>query len=52
MSPLPADPEIYNEYHALIVEHCKRFCRKRPLCQQCPLQKSCRHAHPERRQDP
>ncbi|MDT8421520.1 MAG: endonuclease III domain-containing protein [Desulfuromonadales bacterium] len=52
MSRLPADPEIYNEYHALIVEHCKRFCRKRPLCQQCPLQNSCRHAHPERGQDP
>jgi len=52
MSRLPADPERYNEYHALIVEHCKRFCRKRPLCEQCPLQTNCRYTNPQARQDP
>ena len=32
---------IFNEYHALIVEHAKRFCRKEPLCAGCPLNKIC-----------
>ena len=36
---LPKDLEIYKEYHALIVEHCKRFCRKNPLCDNCPIKK-------------
>ena len=34
---LPRNVDIYNEYHALIVEHAKRFCRKRPHCSGCPL---------------
>jgi len=29
----------YNEYHALIVETGKRFCRARPDCFSCPLQR-------------
>ena len=37
MDALPADRALFNEYHALIVEHCKRHCRKRPLCAGCPL---------------
>ena len=42
MERLPADPDLFNEYHALIVEQCKQLCRKRkPLCANCPLQKSC-----------
>ena len=41
MDALPADSLLFNEYHALIVEHCKRHCRKRPLCGDCPLQGSC-----------
>lgn len=28
MDNLPAEPVLFNEYHALIVEQCKRFCRK------------------------
>ncbi|MCK7515604.1 MAG: endonuclease III domain-containing protein [Desulfobacterales bacterium] len=31
MENLPADVELFNEYHALIVEHCKERCRTRPL---------------------
>ncbi len=27
----------FNEFHALIVEHAKRYCRKRPLCDECQL---------------
>lgn len=33
--------ELYNEYHALIVAHCKTRCRSLPLCQGCPLQPYC-----------
>jgi len=36
---LPADPKLFNEYHALIVHTGKHFCRKRePNCAACPLQ--------------
>ncbi len=35
---LPADTQLYNEYHALIVRVGKEFCRKgQPRCPQCPL---------------
>ena len=37
MDNLPADPHLYNEYHALIVQHGKDHCRKRPHCTGCPL---------------
>jgi len=33
MENLPADVALFNEYHALIVEHCKVHCRKKPRCQ-------------------
>ena len=39
---LPHDPVLYNEYHALIVEHAKTTCRTRPLCQECVLRPRCR----------
>jgi endonuclease III related protein len=36
---LPADPTLFNEYHALIVQTGKHFCRKRnPVCERCALQ--------------
>jgi endonuclease-3 related protein len=41
MNQLPADTDLFNEYHALIVEQCKTFCRKRPLCDACPLRAGC-----------
>ena len=35
---LPGDAKIYNEYHALIVETGKNYCKKnKPLCKICPL---------------
>ncbi len=37
MENLPRDVALYNEYHALIVRHCKEVCRKRPLCYRCPI---------------
>jgi endonuclease-3 related protein len=44
MARLPAAADLYNEYHALIVEHCKRCCRSRPRCGDCCLGAICRHA--------
>ncbi len=37
MNNLPADVALFNEYHALIVQHAKEHCRKKPLCPGCPL---------------
>lgn len=34
---LPPDARLYNEYHALLVNVGKTFCRKAPRCQACPL---------------
>ncbi|MBU3933602.1 MAG: endonuclease III domain-containing protein [Candidatus Omnitrophica bacterium] len=34
---LPRRLNLFNEYHALIVRLAKEFCRKRPLCNICPL---------------
>jgi endonuclease-3 related protein len=37
-SHLPADPRIYNEFHALLVNVGKNWCRTRePRCSECPL---------------
>jgi endonuclease III related protein len=41
MEALPPDAALFNEYHALIVEHCKRHCRKKPVCEGCPLKGLC-----------
>jgi len=44
MSHLPRDPYLFNEYHALIVEHGKICCRKRnPFCGHCCLRQICHH---------
>lgn len=37
MKHLPPDASFYNQYHALFVNIGKDFCRKRPLCDRCPL---------------
>ena len=42
MDNLPADVELFNEYHALLVCLAKDVCRNRPLCQQCCLNSICR----------
>lgn len=39
MDNLPAEPQLFNEYHALIVKLGKEYCKKtNPLCERCPLQ--------------
>ncbi len=48
MATLPADATLFNQYHALIVEHAKTCCRKlAPLCETCPLLSSCPHGQQE-----
>ncbi len=37
MAAFQPDVALFNESHALIVQHCKERCRKRPLCAGCPL---------------
>ena len=37
MDNLPNEVELFKEFHALIVKTGKEFCRKKPLCSQCPL---------------
>jgi endonuclease-3 related protein len=38
MDRLPVNPQLYNEYHALLVRLGKEFCKKKiPRCQECPL---------------
>lgn len=34
---LPVDVPLYNQYHALLVNTGKQFCKKDPLCMTCPL---------------
>jgi len=41
MANLPADVQLFNNYHASIVEQCKQFCRKKPRCSGCPLFDCC-----------
>ena len=37
-SHLPADVDLYNEYHALLVRVGKEHCRPKPRCSGCPLE--------------
>jgi len=38
---LPEDIELYKEFHALIVKHCKDVCKKKPNCKICCLTDYC-----------
>ena len=44
-SHLPIDVSIYNQYHALIVQNAKEYCKKKPICLgqplDCPLVSVC-----------
>ena len=41
MEALPPDTALYNEFHALIVVHCKDTCKKKPRCTGCCLLSLC-----------
>ncbi len=34
---------LFNEFHALLVEHAKKHCKKSPYCEGCPLSKDCNY---------
>jgi len=38
---LEKDHKLFNEYHALLVEHAKRYCKKLPSCGECILKNKC-----------
>lgn len=40
---LDADAGLYQQYHALIVQHAKYHCLKQPSCPGCPLLLSCEY---------
>lgn len=43
-SNLDKDASVFNEFHALFVEHGKRFCKKqKPLCSNCFLVEDCEY---------
>jgi len=42
MESLARDHKLFNEYHALLVELGKNYCKKRPLCAECPVNGFCR----------
>jgi len=44
MKNLKKDIRLFNNYHALLVEHAKNNCRKKPLCEKCILRKQCEHS--------
>lgn len=43
MDRLPGDAALFNEFHALIVEHAKQYCRTKPICSSCCLRTCCLH---------
>lgn len=40
---LPQEVYLFNEYHALLVEHAKQHCKKQPACQGCPVRTGCHY---------
>lgn len=41
---LPKDVNLFKEFHALIVELGKNYCKTKPLCDKCPLNGGCNYA--------
>lgn len=39
---LPHQRDLYHHFHALIVIHAKEHCKKKPICEGCPLAENCR----------
>jgi len=44
-SRLRPDLELYKDFHAQFVELGKRFCKKKPMCDECPIRDYCRYAY-------
>ena len=41
---LPQDVQLFNEFHALLDNHAKHICKKRPICSECVLIDGCNWA--------
>ena len=41
--PPGGNTKLYKVLHARIVEFAKAYCRKRPLCRECPARRACLH---------
>lgn len=44
---LDGDVSVFGYYHWLLLELCKAWCRKKPLCFSCPLRPDCRRGSSE-----
>jgi endonuclease-3 related protein len=42
---LPRDTMVYNRFHALIVHNAKEHCKKKPVCEGCPLEEACENVY-------
>lgn len=42
MDNLPKDAGLFNEYHALLVELGKSYCKKKAICDKCPVKGMCK----------
>ncbi len=40
-SQLPKDVQLFNEFHALLVEFGKQYCKRKPNCRKCFLKGKC-----------
>ncbi len=43
MKELNNDEKLFNEYHASLVKLGKNICKKKPLCNQCPINEMCNY---------
>lgn len=41
MESLPRNIDVYKEFHALMVTHGRKICKKSPLCDLCPISSIC-----------
>jgi endonuclease-3 related protein len=41
---LPRKLEMYKEYHALLVELAKNYCKTKPVCEGCPIFQHCAYS--------
>ncbi len=42
MDNLPKDVSLFKEYHALLVELGKNYCKTKPICKECQLNSLCK----------
>lgn len=43
LKDMSSDSKTLGDFHALIVQHCKIYCRARPVCQNCTLIDLCEY---------